>query len=129
MPKPPDLETLARRYLDLWQDHLGALAGDPGVAEVMARTLELMNAGSAAFATLATQAAAGAHDTTEPPVSVSAGSRTRTKAAAAAPRAADPALAELARRVAILEQRLAELEARGRGRCPGPDKRPRRRRS
>jgi hypothetical protein len=129
MPKPPDLETLARRYLDLWQDHLSGLAGDPGVAEVMARTLELMNAGSAAFATLAAQAAAGARDTAETPTGDGAGGRARTKAAAPAPRAPDPALAELARRVAVLERRLADLEAGDRGRRPGADKRPRRRRS
>src|SRR5437899_1827056 len=29
MSEPPDLETLARRYLDLWQDQVTALAVDP----------------------------------------------------------------------------------------------------
>ncbi len=50
MSDPPELDDLARRYMDLWQDQLAGLATDDEVAEVMARTLELMTTGAAALA-------------------------------------------------------------------------------
>lgn len=42
MQDPPDIEALARRYLDLWQDQLTAIAADPDFAETMGRLFELM---------------------------------------------------------------------------------------
>lgn len=39
MPKAPDLEELARRYLDLWQDQMAAVAADPMVAEALANAI------------------------------------------------------------------------------------------
>jgi hypothetical protein len=40
MPEPPDLDALARRYLDLWQDQVTAMAGDPQLAAAFARMFE-----------------------------------------------------------------------------------------
>ena len=37
MAEPPDLASLAKRYLDLWQEQLTAMAADPDLAESMAR--------------------------------------------------------------------------------------------
>jgi len=45
MPQPPDLEALARRYLDLWQDQATALAGDAELARQIGRWLSTMQAG------------------------------------------------------------------------------------
>lgn len=107
MSDPPDLDDLARRYLDLWQDQLSALADDDEVAEVMARTLELMTTGAAA---LARNARADADDRAHP--------EEGTQAAPPARGGADPDLAELAGRVGALEERIAALEA-GTGRPGG----------
>ncbi len=107
MSDPPDLDDLARRYLDLWQDQLSALADDDEVAEVMARTLELMTTGAAA---LARNARADADDRAHP--------EDGTQAAPPARGGADPDLAELAGRVGALEERIAALEA-GTGRPGG----------
>ena len=53
-PKPPpELDELARLYLDLWQDQWTALANDPMVAEAMARGFQMMGPGAAAFANFA----------------------------------------------------------------------------
>ena len=42
MQDPPDIEALARRYLDLWQDQMTAIAADPDFAETMGRLFGLM---------------------------------------------------------------------------------------
>jgi hypothetical protein len=39
MAESPDLAALARRYVDLWQDQLTAMAADPALAESTARLL------------------------------------------------------------------------------------------
>src|SRR5689334_8062037 len=101
MPEPPDLADLAKRYLDLWQDQLIAMAADPELAEGMARLL-------GALVPRASPLRGGAfgHETTAP-----AGAA----AARAAPSHGDERLAELARRLAAIEERLAAVEAGTRG--------------
>ena len=47
MSQPPDIEALARRYLDLWQDQASALAGDAELARQLGRWLTLMQSGMA----------------------------------------------------------------------------------
>ena len=42
MAEPPDLAALARRYVDLWQDQLTAMAADPALAESTARLLQAL---------------------------------------------------------------------------------------
>src|SRR5216683_163073 len=39
MPEPPDLQALAKRYVELWQDYLTAAAADPDLADSLARLL------------------------------------------------------------------------------------------
>jgi hypothetical protein len=101
MPEPPDLANLAKRYVDLWQDQLSAMAADPELAESMARLLAAL----------------------VPPTWLRWPGATRDEAAApagaaaagAAPLDGDGGLAELARRLAAVEERLAALEAGTRG--------------
>ena len=44
---PPDIEALARRYLDLWQDQATALAGDAELARQLGRWFSVMQSGMA----------------------------------------------------------------------------------
>jgi hypothetical protein len=146
MPKPPDLETLSRRFLDLWQDQMTAMAADPEMAEVMTRLMGMTAPGMAAFMPLAIGGLGGlaggakegeertreGHRDAETETSSSAGEAKAPPRAAAAATASGGGgldLDELARRLADVERRLDELEARagaGGGRARG---KPRRQRS
>ena len=113
MSEPPNLEALARRYLDLWQDQATALAGDAELARQIGQWLSMMQAGmvhgfqSPNTATPANQTTAGA------------------ASAAAASGGGQPGLDELARRLAALEKRLDRLEAGTKGSSAKPRKRTR----
>jgi hypothetical protein len=48
MTKPPDLEALARRYVELWQDQIAAAAADPELTEALVRMMQLSGSGLAA---------------------------------------------------------------------------------
>lgn len=119
----PDLDDLAKQYMDLWQKQLSALSNDDTVADLMAKTLELMNPGTiqsgqpgqpnmmdpknnpflAAFSMT-------------PETNANAGTRTQNRAQdgtkAASPSGGDPDhdVVELTRRIHALEKRIAELE-------------------
>lgn len=98
MSEPPDLDALAKQYLDLWQQQLGGISKDQQTAEIMAQTMELMNAGASAFATMATQNQGYADaDASSSPSTAASG-------------ASNLDVAELARRIARLEKRLDSLE-------------------
>jgi hypothetical protein len=104
MSQPPDIEALARRYLDLWQDQASALAGDAELAGQLGRWLTLMQSGMAHAFQAAAAATASAPGTATP---------------AAASGGGQPRLDEFARRLALLEERIARLEAgAGRERKP-----------
>ena len=105
MPDTPDMEDLARRYLDLWQENLNALTHDQDAAKVMAQTMAMMSSGAQAFASAAQSAAAAGSDHDHDPTS--------ERAAPPPPVDGDPGLdvAELHRRLAALEGRVAELES------------------
>src|SRR6185437_8449396 len=114
MAEPPDLASLAKRYVDLWQEQLIAMAADPDLAESLARLLRGLVPGG------------------WPP---SPGACANDGAAPGAPAAPPPpgqrgdALDELARRLAAAEQRLSALEARagpGGGRAAAKPRRRRR---
>ena len=141
MSDPPDLHGLAQRYLDLWQEQLAGLAEDREVAELMARTIELMNTGAAAFASMAQSAMAppegaakggetperdGTDTRQKPDASPSAAPRRApgAQAPAAARGAADHDLAEFARRLERLEERLTALEAGSKKSRRKPAKKP-----
>jgi hypothetical protein len=130
----PDLEDLARRYVDLWQDQMTALAGDPEFAESLQKVMAALgvaasgapaawSAWPAAFSSLM---AAGRPD-------VERGQQSDARKSAAAPGAAPAAAAPdgggadlgvLAKRLAALEQRVAALEGTiGEGRAGGTRRR------
>ncbi len=108
MSEPPDLDALAKRYLDLWQDQLGAVSKDRQTAEIMAQTMELMNAGATAFASMT---AAQENTNKENPnkgnadddASAAPTAAPGTEAAAAPPGASDSVLDEFARLLELLE--------------------------
>ncbi len=119
MAKPPDLDALAKQYLDLWQDQLGGVTENEEAAEIMARTVELMNSGAATFAAMAMAATQardnrGDNDADAPasrsewPFEPEPGSGATS--AAAASFSSDHDLAEFARRLEQLEKRVAALE-------------------
>jgi hypothetical protein len=96
-----DFDRLARRYLDLWQSQLSGLAADQALTEQIAR---LFAAANAQVASAIQAAQAGAHAAPPGP---------HGTATAAAPSGHGPDdLGELRKRVAALEERLTELEAR-----------------
>lgn len=123
MSEPTDLDALAKQYLDLWQDQLGGFAKDEKAAEIMAQTMELMNAGAATFAAMATAARGQEngedHDNAngnrsgdpQPGARSRSGPQDGPPAAAAAHGGSEPNLAEFARRLERLEERLTTLEA------------------
>ena len=94
----PDWEELAKRYLDLWQQHLTALSADPGLADQFTRMMQGMGAAAAANPLMAPMLGAWSGDW-------------RTGAAAGAPAAGD-ASGERDHRLDELERRLAAVEAR-----------------
>ncbi|MDP6785578.1 MAG: hypothetical protein QGI13_00480 [Rhodospirillales bacterium] len=136
MSKPPDIDTLARRYLDLWQDQLSALAADQNVAEVTAKTIELMNSGLTAMASVAETATrssgpGGAEPSPQQPSKDhdnTIDSPGTTTVAATSGRS-DHDLAEFSRRLGALEQRVAQLETGTGTSGKGSRTRPKRRRS
>ena len=115
-----ELQTLARKLLDLWQDHVSALAQDP---TLMAQALKLMAAyapfpwpqpgmsptGGPGFAP--NPFAAGQFPGFQ--FGVPGATAPGPTPAAAAPDAGAGAVGELGRRLAELEGRLAELEGGG----------------
>ncbi len=131
-PDPADLEGLARRFQDLWQEQLAATASDPEFMEMMGKWMGALAAGGMgppapppgtpagpldpaawmatmqrALAGAGTEGKGGADD-------ASAGARSRkagAKAAAAASRTGHVDGDELERRLADLEQRVERLEA------------------
>ncbi len=123
---PGDLEQLARRYLDLWQEQTAALISDPAVAEAVGRGYGLMSGGLSAFLAAAGSKAGlkgegttnSDHGTT---IRSSAAAAPGTAAVAAAPVGPGVDPAELTARLAALEERVLRLEAAlaaGGGRYP-----------
>ncbi|HJO69467.1 MAG TPA: hypothetical protein QF804_07265 [Rhodospirillales bacterium] len=121
MPKPPDLDALARTYLELWQAQLTALADDENLAEITVRTINLMNSGATTLlADAGDRKAKGRGRAADDETPTDRTDETQTKPGRAASRspAAPPArrdpgddVDELARRLALIDERVAALEA------------------
>jgi hypothetical protein len=122
MSEPPEMEALARRFLALWQEQLVATASDPELAAAFARTMQLAGTALAPW-TAALQSAMRIRDQAE------AAAADGAAAAPAPSHDGGDAMAELARRLEAVEERLARLEAGARGDGTRPRERARRRRS
>ena len=123
MAKPPDLEDLARRYLDLWQEQLRAMAADPETMESVGRMLSAMGGAAppapmnpaAWMSAMGLAPPAGGTGGGNPFDAVFANAPQKaadgTAAAAAASDGGGNDLRQLERRLAALEQRIVELES------------------
>ncbi|MGE0733952.1 MAG: hypothetical protein AB7G15_01440 [Alphaproteobacteria bacterium] len=150
MAKPPDFDALARQYLELLQDHYAGLAADPKLADSFALMFgragaaawpgalqNLMNAAGGDPAALAEAMAKASLNPFESYVASAKRSAATAPSGAASPGAAPVGAApgdrgidaaDLARRLAAVEGRLAALEARLAERLdPHPPDRPERR--
>ncbi|WP_227010132.1 hypothetical protein [Pelagibius marinus] len=145
---PEELEELARRYVDLWQDQMTALAADPEFAESLQKVMAAMgvaasglpamwSAWPAAMSTLMSAAQPGTQmgmtnpqgqETDDKPTGGKqngsgqaagpGGAEAGAEAAAAAPHGGGADLGVLEERLAALEQRIRSLEG-GSGRARG----------
>lgn len=110
MSKASDLETLAKSYLDLWQDQFAAVAADPANAEAMARLFGAMAAGQPTQV----RPAEGSDEQTGHDVPVRTGGATggATGSASAGAPSGDShdGVSQLAERVGALEERIRKLE-------------------
>lgn len=109
MAEPPEIDELAKRYLDLWQEHLSGMAADPEWGAAMTRLF-------AAFVSPAMGPGAMPPGINPEPGETGHGASEivtkRTATAADAPADSGDELHELQRRVAVLEERIAQLEGR-----------------
>src|SRR5258707_223919 len=138
MSEPPDLSKLAKTYVALWQDYLTAAANDPDLADACARMLAGMGASAALWSGLWQRPPAAERDGGEFRVAPrdapvrrheSEDGPSRPAPVAAAPDERSDELVRLGRRLALIEERLAALEAGARQRGQGARGTARRRRS
>tara|TARA_A100001037_G_C15113041_1_gene619979 strand:- start:447 stop:887 length:441 start_codon:yes stop_codon:yes gene_type:complete len=125
MSNQPDFTTLARQYLDLWEDQLTAMAANPDLAEQTARFFDTMQQLGAIANPMAVPGLAAMMAQMTGPFGSPASSTTDQSdgpsdqpAAAAGTAAAtathtdrDQQLVELTRRLADVEERLRLLES------------------
>jgi ubiquinone biosynthesis protein UbiJ len=111
MDEAPDLTSLARRCLDLWQEQVSALAGDPAVADQFARLLGLLEGGAAAWWQAAAAVSRGKTDGDGSGGTATSSGPAGSATAPLSPAAGGDDLARLAARLGALEERLARLES------------------
>ncbi|HYZ20629.1 MAG TPA: hypothetical protein VE690_00600 [Rhodopila sp.] len=115
----PDVSQVARDWITLWQSEMSAMAADPEIRESWQAMMAIW---AGAMSALVSGLPRQAHDRPDRPSRPA--DATRPAAAAAAPDPRDAEIDRLARHVAALERRLAELE-RGDSKVD-PGRRPRR---
>ena len=131
----PEMQDLARRYLDLWQDQMTALASDNEFVAAWRKMAEAMGAGQAfaqmgqpgagadptqLFRSMMAGAAAPQKETGDEPSQSgpeteresATDSKTGAPASAAASDGGGDDLELIARRLALLEERVAKLESK-----------------
>jgi len=114
---PPNLDELAKRYLDLWQDQIAAVSADPDVARTLGRYAQLWaTLGPAGIAGIWAAAAEGlkgagpgANVFADGPFADFFRNAAAHGSAPAGPARGDRGddMAELRRRLAVLEERVA----------------------
>ena len=119
-----DLEALAKRFLDLWQDQVAASVADPALAEWLARFLA---AASGPGAAMGTPKDGVSRNESAAFADIFAAMATGAAPAAASSGAGDDHLDEFSRRLAECERRLSALESGGGGPGGKPRKRSRKR--
>ncbi|NQW00955.1 MAG: hypothetical protein HQ483_14720 [Rhodospirillales bacterium] len=125
MKDQTDLQDLAGKYMDLWQEHLLSVSKDEATAEILAQSMAMMNSGVATFANAMADAAqsdkTSDHPQPEPPSRHAETANPKTRSDPPA-RATTPALSsvdtdidvdQLLGRIAALEKRVAQLEQTG----------------
>jgi uncharacterized membrane protein YccC len=105
--KLPDPQKLAQDWITLWQSELSAMAADPELRESW-QTIMALWAGTLAAVVRGLPRAPAARD--RPARPAGAADAARTEAATAASDARDAEIERLARHVATLERRLADIE-------------------
>ena len=110
MADDSELQALARRYLDLWESQLSAMAADSELAEQLGRLFAATNASLLNSVQAAGGEPEGRQGTSDAGANTAQADRTAAAAAARGDRAMD--MAELERRLAALERRLDALERR-----------------
>ena len=109
---PPTLDELAKRYLDLWQDQIAAMAADPDMAHAMGRYAQLFaTVGPAGFAGIWAAAADGLKGNGTGGAFADFFNQPAPPAGGPAP--AGAAHGDRGDELAELRRRLAVLEARG----------------
>ncbi|MHA1567718.1 MAG: hypothetical protein ACTSX7_20590 [Alphaproteobacteria bacterium] len=123
MVEPPSLEELARRYMDLWEEQLTAVAGDQALADQMGKLFEAMRQGAGAIIPASGDPGAGTTDeAADDAKGQPADNPTGAATAGVASERGDGDMAEFVRRLTTVEKRLAALErkAGGKGRATAP---------
>jgi hypothetical protein len=114
MTKASDLESLAKSYLDLWQDQFAAIAADPANAEAMARLFGAMAAGQSLMANPAEGPLEGRDEHTGNDGPGNADIKPAGATGSASPGSSsgdrDDGLSQLAERIGALEKRIGQLE-------------------
>ena len=112
-----DIQRLAREYVDLWEQQVKTLAGDEGFATAMSKTFELMNAGAASMATMATGTTPFKQGSEDEPgdhpefgASAQSKSGSISKASGTSSGYSNGDVHQLLERISELECRVAELE-------------------
>jgi hypothetical protein len=118
MTEKPDMQELAGRFLDLWQQQMASLVNDPAISDLMAKSQDLVRERWEAAMTSVNERgapSAGAHDRAKPDSPAA-----RAAAAPVSPDDPSQQLAVLTSRIVALEERLAQLERAARPPGRGP---------
>jgi hypothetical protein len=111
MTKASDLESLAKSYLDLWQDQFAAIAADPANAEAMARLFGAMAAGQPLMANPAEGPVEGRVEGRDEHTGNDGAAGATGSASPGSPSGdRDDGLSQLAERIGALEERIGQLE-------------------